>query len=285
MSSNIYWLSNEEYGNQCKEKLVNLYDEFFNCKDAKTKEKLLKQIEVYLYVVCEIIAYRKLVKTYSSLFHKLHFTVEDYIDYKAKRLLLTIKNKEEYIEDILNYIYMSFMLSSPALIYDFGEKMGCCKANRKTQPYYQAVRDKFFFNESVPIEHIVFAVDSCFSTNDTDDIKTKTKLDKYAYDKWKKDIYNYSCSTNDILIKQIAKLSNSNNCSEKSSEYLTDILLNWSTKIEDEYQDVKQKKFAQSNNYSLIDYITYKYEEGKTNLSYSEFCDVLVILQSLKMGK
>ena len=32
------------------------------------------------------------------------------------------------IEDILSYVYMSCMLSSPRLIYDYGEKVGRCKS-------------------------------------------------------------------------------------------------------------------------------------------------------------
>ena len=187
------WLQDEEYGKMYKTMLVDTYENFFKEKDKKKKADLLSQIEVYLSVVCDVIAYRYLVKHYPNLFHKLCITVEEYIQYKVDRLMVTIRDKTEHIEDILSYVYMSFMLSSPRLIYDYGEKIGRCKLVREVLPYYLVARNKFFNNIKVDaVEHIIYNVDTLYIDEENEnegDNFSRSSLEKYSYYVWKNNLY------------------------------------------------------------------------------------------------
>lgn len=269
------WLTNEDYGEYCKRKLVELYEDFYYEQDKKFKSEKLKQIEIYLAIVCDVIAYRYLVKYYTNLFYQLCITVEEYMDYKVERLMATLREKKEHIDDILSYIYMSFMLSSPRLIYDYGEKIGHCKTIRENLPYYQVVRNKFFNNiKTETIEHIVFNVDTLYldDTKNSEETNVRSNIDKYSYVKWKDEQENKE--GNEQFESLIAFIQKQNFEYVKSKEYLLDIFKNWKTKIESDYNAIKLKLKA-GNNYSLIDYIKYKYENGEINLNYDEYLDVL----------
>ena len=281
-----YWLQDEEYAKSCKEKLVNIYEEYFITKDKEKKIQPFKQLEIYLSVVCDIIAYRYLVKHYMNLFYKLCITVEEYMEYKVKRLLSTIQDKKEHIEDILSYVYMSFMLSSPRLIYDYGEKIGRCKLIKESLPYYLVSRNKFFNNlkDDEITEHIIYNVDTLYldDTNENEEI-IHSNIDRYSYSEWKNNINAKEDGITDfnVLLEYISNVS----CQyDKSKKYLIYIFKNWKNEIESDYQSVKiVANFKDS--YSLVDYINYKYEKKLLNLTYSEYLDVLKILNSLLKKK
>lgn len=276
------WLKDEDYAQNCKDILVDLYEKYFKTSDTKEKEELFKQLEIYLSVVCDIIAYRYLVKHYSHLFYRLCITVEEYINYKVKRLLVTIKSKKEHIDDILGYVYMSFMLSSPRLIYDYAEKIGHCRLVKEVLPYYQVSRNKFFNNVKTndSVEHIIYNVDNLYLNDSENDQSIRSNIDKYSYSKWKTEyrLENNDDSDFDALISIVKSMSK--DYSESSINYLLDIFNNWKTKVENDYLSVKlENKFG--NSYSLIDYIKYNYENNKTNLTKDVYLDVLKILNTL----
>ena len=158
------WLTDTECGNEYKRKLIKTYDEYFNEQDKKLREKKLNEFRVNLTVVADVVAYRYLVKHYSNLFYKLNITIEEYIEYKVERMYVTVRDKKERINDIMSYVYMSFMLSSPRLIYDYGEFVGKCKTVKENQPYFKIQRLKYYFIErETAAEHIIFSVDNLTS--------------------------------------------------------------------------------------------------------------------------
>ena len=55
---------------------------------------------------------------------------------------------------------------------------------------------------------------------------------------------------------------------------------NWKESIEDDFIYVKQISEVKSN-FTLIDYIRYKYENKQTDLTYDEFVDALSILNNI----
>nr|CAI9751396.1 hypothetical protein DGKKSRWO_DGKKSRWO_CDS_0105 [uncultured phage]CAI9752282.1 hypothetical protein CVNMHQAP_CVNMHQAP_CDS_0105 [uncultured phage] len=280
---NFYtWLTDEEYGKDCKDRLVQLYEEYFNEKDENKKQEIFKQLEIYLAVVCDVIAYRYLVKHYTNLFYKLCITVEEYLDYKVKRLLVTIKEKDDHIEDILSYVYMSFMLSSPRLIYDYGEKIGRCKLVKENLPYFLVARNKFFDNNTDDItEHVIFNVDTLYLDEDTEtDKSVRSNIDKYSYSEWKNRVRSENDGETDYqyVIQKIKSVSS--DYSEQSVDYLLDLVLNWKTVTENDYYKVKlDNGFGDS--YSLLDYVKYCYENGKTNLDKNNYIEILKILNAL----
>ena len=286
ISSHYEWLEDEEYGNHCKQELVKLYEAYFNEKDEQQKDEIFKQLEVYLSIVCDVIAYRYLVKHYTNLFYKLCITVDDYMAYKVKRLLVTVKEKKDKIDDILSYTYMSFMLSSPRLIYDYAEKVGHCKLVKETQPYYKVARDKFFGNNSdknTEAEHYIYNVDNLYLDEDND-TTVHSNLDNYSYSQWKNTIRtqydgvgDFDCLINKLLLVSC-------DYSEESENFLLDLFNNWKNNVESDYHDVKLKLNA-NNDYSILDYIKYKYEHKQTNLKQSEYIEVLKILNSILKGE
>lgn len=276
-----YWLQNEEYAQECKEKLVILYENYYNEKNLNKKSDIYKQLEVYLQVVCDIIAYRYLVKHYTNLFHKLCITVEEYMEYKVKRLLVTIKDKKEHIEDILSYIYMSFMLSSPRLIYDYGEKVGRCKLVKENLPYYQVARNKFFNNsKKEDTEHVIYNVDALYlDDTENNEEHIRSNIDKYSYSRWRSELSTKEEGTNDYQF--LLDSLNSFNCNNENSRiYLLNIFSNWKDIFESDYQTVKIEA-GFGNTYSLLDYIKYNYENCRTNLSHEEYIEVLKLLNKL----
>lgn len=274
-----YWLTNEDYGEECKRILSELYNEYFYCKDKNEKQELFKQIEIYLSVVCDVIAYRYLVKHYIELFYKLSITIEEYMDYKVKRLLATFRDKKEHIEDVISYIYMSFMLSSPRLIYDFAEKIGRCKLVKTTLPYYQTARNNFFRvkKDVEHTEHYIYNVETLFLDEEGKNKELiHSNLDNYSYTNWEKEEqlkYNGVEEYQQIL-KLIEKLDYSKN----SKDYIKYIFINWKDKIESDYQDVSVNF---GDTYNLVDYIRYNYENNRLSLSYNDYIDVLKILNAI----
>lgn len=288
-SNNSYysWLTDEEYANDCKQKLVQLYELYYETQDKKEKEEIFKQLEVYLSIVCDVIAYRYLVKHYTNLFYKLCITVEDYMEYKVKRLLATIKEKKEHIEDILSYTYMSFMLSSPRLIYDYAEKIGHCQLVRDVQPYYQVAREKFFGNgnpnKNEEAEHYIYNVDTIFLDEKDDNSAIRSNLDNFSYTQWKDNKRMEEDGVTDFqglisLLNSIAE-----NYSLRSKDYLLNLFNNWKTDVESDYNSLKMQTKSGST-YSIIDYIKYKYENKQTDLTQEEYIDVLKILNQILKG-
>lgn len=279
------WLKDEQLAQLYKQELVNIYEQYYVTKDKSVRQSLYNKLEVYLSIVCDIIAYRYLVKYYSNLFHKLCITVEDYMEYKVDRLLVTLKDKKEHVDDILSYIYMSFMLSSPRLIYDYGEKIGRCQIVRKTLPYYLVARNKFFgHTKSNTIEHVMFNVDTLY-LDDTDSKNTEilhSNLDRYSYRNWKDRLRTEEDGINDynFLILDVETID----CEyESSRRYLLNLLKNWKS-VESDYQITKNECNV-GNSYSLIDYVVYKYNMGFVNLTKDEYMDVLKILNKLISSK
>lgn len=280
-----YWLTDEEYGKECKEKLIVIYDNYYVTTDKKEKEELFKQLEIYLAVVCDVIAYRYLVKHYTNLFYKLCITVEEYMEYKVKRLLVTIRDKKERIEDILSYIYMSFMLSSPRLIYDYGEKIGRCQLVKENLPYYQVARNKFFgITKEEEIEHIIYNVDTLYlDDSEGNEDFVRSNIDKYSHTEWKNHIRMQEDGVSDFysLLENLSEMSSE---TQKSKDYLYNLFNNWKTEIESDYQTV-QIKAGFGSSYSMLDYIKYKQENNETGLNQEEYLDVLKLLNKTLKGE
>lgn len=275
------WLQDQEIGDKYKQKLVEIYDEFYNTKDKQTKKDLLKDLQVYLTIVCDVIAYRYLMKHYYNLFYRLNITIEEYMEYKVERAYVTIRDKESKINDILSYIYMSFMLSSPRLIYDYAEKIGRCKLVKQDIPYFQTQRYKFFFiDRGKSIEHIIYNVDNIDLDSSSEEIHSK--MDKYSlssYNKKQIDIMSDS-----LIDKLICKIQDIECESENSKKYLINLFNNWNKNEENKYEEIKQKLNIK-NNFTIFDYIRYNYESGLTGLSYTEYIEVLSILNNIVKSK
>lgn len=275
------WLQDQEIGDKYKQKLVEIYDEFYNTKDKQTKKDLLKDLQIYLTIVCDVIAYRYLMKHYYNLFYRLNITIEEYMEYKVERAYVTIRDKESKINDILSYIYMSFMLSSPRLIYDYAEKIGRCKLVKQDIPYFQTQRYKFFFiDRGKSIEHIIYNVDNIDLDSSSEEIHSK--MDKYSlssYNRKQIDIMSDS-----LIDKLIYKIQDTECESENSKKYLINLFNNWNKNEENKYEEIKQKLNIK-NNFTIFDYIRYNYESGLTDLSYTEYIEVLSILNNIVKSK
>lgn len=286
---NFYdWLTDEEYGKQCKDNLVIAYNCWFDEKDKTKKKQYYEMMEIYMPIVCDIIAYRNLVKNYSNLFHRLNITVEEYLAYKNERLLETIRQKKDKIDDILSYVYMSFMLSSPRLIYDYGEKIGRCKAVRHVLPYHQVARNKYFSNEveMTVVEHIIFNVDNLYLDDESQQDVLRSNIERYSLEQ-----YNCQKSLEDngvLEFEQLIEYVNSINTKFlKSKQYLLGLFKNWNNGTEDEFFKIKaQGGFG--DDYTLIDYINYSYENGLLSkvLTRDEYVECLSIYNKiLKKGE
>lgn len=178
---------------------------------------------------------------------------------------------------------MSFMLSSPRLIYDYAEKIGRCKLIKNVVPYYQTARKNFFNidKETEQIEHYIYNVETLYLD---DESKEKdllySNLENYSYSNWEKEEqlkYNGIEEFNIIL-----NYINKSNCSINSKNYLKNIFNNWKDKTESDYQSVGLN-FGE--NYNLVDYIRYCYENNKTNLSHDEYIGVLKLLNTIIKNK
>lgn len=278
------WLTNTECGNEYKRKLVQNYEDYYNEQDKKLKEKRLSEFRVNLTVVADVVAYRYLVKHYSNLFHKLNITVEEYIDYKVERMYVTVRDKKEKINDIMSYVYMSFMLSSPRLIYDYGEYAGRCKTIREVQPYFKVQRYKFYFIEREnAAEHIIFSVDNLELDDDTELIRSN--LDKYSLSKFTEEQRNKNAESGyDALREYLEKFGEFKYL--KSKKYLLNVFDTWTTGTEDDFEYTKQNLGIKvDTEFSLLDYIRYKYENKQVDLTYEEYLDILSVLNSLLKGR
>lgn len=277
------WLTNQECGDSYKKQLYVVYDNYYKETDPEKKKNCYSELQVYITIVCDVIAYRYLVKYYTNLFHKLSITIEEYMDYKVERILSTIQSKTERIDDILSYIYMSFMLSSPRLIYDYAEKVGRCKLVKELLPYFQIQRFKFFFvDRDSNREHYIFNVDNLELNENTEAIRSN--LEKYSLSDYNRkqslDLYD---SSFDLIFDYIKTLDYKY---ENSLKYLLNIFSNWETDVESKYEIQKSKQTdVNKKDFSLLDYIKYDYECNKS-LSYDEYIEVLQTLNNLlKNGK
>lgn len=282
-SYNYYppWLTDAECGNEYKQKLIVAYYDFYQEQNKQIKKQKLDDLRIYLTIVSDVVAYRYLVKYYSNLFHKLNITVEEYLDYKVERMYVTLRDKKEKIEDIMSYVYMSFMLSSPRLIYDYGEKIGRCKLTREILPYFQVQRLKFFFIERDNMaEHIVYNVDNIDLDEDSEAIRSN--MEKYSLSKYNRE--QSEQETNFGFNSIVQYLSDYDVKFVNSKKYLLNIFNNWKSGIEDDYLTVKQNLNIKDN-FSMFDYIAYKYSNKQTNLNYDEYIEVLGILNKLLKGK
>ena len=286
MAKNGYypeWLTNKECGEYYKNCLNDTYEAWYAEKDKQKKEDLQRDLLLFLTISSDVIAYRYLVKYHHALFRKLNITVEEYIQYKVDRMYATIKDKKEKIEDILAYVYMSFMLSSPRLIYDYAESLGKCKLIRENLPYFQVQRLKFFFIERENVrEHYVFNVDNIDLDENTEAIRSN--LDRYSLHK-----YNYEQSivnadsgydkVKDFVTKYNFKF-------DKSRTYILNIFSNWKSQIEDRFYKTKQElKIDRDEDFTLLDFIRYEYENNISGLNYNEYLDVLDVMNNLLKGR
>ena len=277
------WLVDEEYGKQCKDNLVIAYNCYFDESDSVKKKQYYAMIEIYMPIVCDVIAYRYIVKNYSNLLFKLNITVEEYLAYKSKRLLDTVKQKKDKIDDILSYVYMSFMLSSPRLIYDYGEKIGRCKSIRHVLPYHQVARNRYFNNkvESNSVEHFIFNVDNLYLDDESQTEAVHSNIDKYSLQQYE---YNISLEDNGILEFEniLEYLDCINTKYPKAKQYLLGLFKNWKNGVEDEFLRVKSENNF-NDDYSLIDYINYCYENGELSkvLNRNEYMECLSIYNSI----
>lgn len=277
------WLTDVNIGNEYKRKLIKVYDEFFNEQDKKVKENKLNEFRVYLTVVADVVAYRYLVKHYSNLFYKLGITIEDYIEYKVERMYVTVRDKKDRINDIMSYVYMSFMLSSPRLIYDYGEYAGRCKTVREVQPYFKTQRMKFYFIEKDnAIEHVVFSVDNLELDNDTELLHSN--LDRYSLGQYVEEQRKHNAETGFDALREF--ISNCQFKYSQSKKYLLHIFDSWEKSTESDFEQVKQElNIKNSIEFTLLDYIRYKYENKQVDLTYEEYLDVLNILNKILKGR
>lgn len=271
------WLVDQDCGDEYKRKLILTYDEFFNEENPEQKKAKLDELRVYLTVVCDIIAYRYLVKHYSNLFYRLSLTIEEYMDYKVDRMYLTIKDKKTRIEDIISYIYISFMLSSPRLIYDYAEKMGRCQQVKQEIPYFQTQRYKFFFIErEKTVEHIIFNVENTELDEESEAIRSN--IDKYSLHEYEK--AQSQLNFNSGLDRLITLVESLDTDYENSRTYLLKLFRNWERVVEGEFEALK-RTLKIKDEFTIFDYIRYNYEEGKTGLNYNEYLEVLNILNNI----
>lgn len=272
------WLTDEECGNEYKRKFAELYEEYYNTTDKKEKKEKLKELKIYLTITCDVIAYRYLVKYYSNLFHKLNITVEEYMDYKVERIYVTIRDKKEHINDILSYVYMSFMLSSSRLIYDYAESLGRCKLVKVNLPYFQIQRLKFFFiSRDKSAEHIVYNVDNLELDKDSELIHSN--IDRYSLSEYNRNKTIQDSGSNFEKVRMyVEKLDFKY---DNSKNYLINIFDNWQNDLEGDFEYVKQNYAGINSCFNLVDYIKYKYENHMTDLSYDEYIDVLSVLNKL----
>lgn len=277
------WLTDQECGEDYKRKLVAAYDDYYYEKDSELRKEKFKTLRVYLTIVCDVVAYRYLIKYYTNLFHRLNITIEEYMDYKVERMYLTIRDKKEKIEDILSYVYMSFMLSSPRLIYDYGEKVGRCKSVKEVLPYFTVQRMKFFFIEREnQAEHYIYNVDNIDLDEDTESIRSN--LDKYSLSQYHREQSKQDSNSGFDVIREF--IENYEFKYEKSKKYLLNIFDNWEESVEDDFLIIKQQQGAKNDiDFNLFDYIRYKYENKQTDLSYYEYLDILNVLNKLLKRK
>lgn len=275
------WLSDQSIADDYKQKFIASYDAFFTAKDPKEKKRHLDEFRVYLTVMCDVVAYRYLIKYYSNLFHRLGVTVEEYMDYKVERMYLTIRDKKDRIDDVMSYIYMSFMLSSPRLIYDYGEKVGRCKLVRDVLPYFKTQRLKFFFIEKEnTIEHVIFNVDNIDLDEDTEAIRSN--MDKYSLAQYQKQETAKDQDTGvDIVRKYVSKLPFK---TEKGRAFLLSVFDTWKTSGEEDFEVTRSKANLKSE-FTMLDYIKYKYEHQEVDLTYDEYIDILCVLNKLLKGR
>lgn len=275
------WLSDQEVADEYKEKFVASYNAFFDAKDPNEKKQHLDEFRVYLTIMCDVVAYRYLVKYYSNLFHRLGITIEEYMDYKVERAYITIKDKKEKIDDPMSYIYMSFMLSSPRLIYDYGEKMGRCKLVREVLPYFKTQRLKYFFIDSKnTIEHVIFNFDNIDLDEDSEAIRSN--IDKYSLAQYQKQENLESNDSGFSAVREyVGKLPFK---IKKARNFLLSIFDTWKTTGEADFEVTKRKANLQVE-FTLLDYVKYKYEHQEVDLSYDEYIDVLCVLNQLLKGR
>lgn len=273
------WLTDKECGEAYKAELLQIYDAFYNAKDKDVKKQKLDELYVSLTVVSDVIAYRYLVKYYSNLFRKLGITVEEYLEYKVERMYTTIKDKKDKIDDILSYVYMSFMLSSPRLIYDYAEKIGRCKLVRENAPYFQIQRLKFFFIERENTrEHIVFNVDNIDLDENTEAIRSN--LDKYSLSKYHSDQSKLNADSGYDKVRSYLDYFDFQY--KASKEFLLNLFDHWKSDIEDDFYFVRQSLGINNDTeFTMLDYIRYKYENNQTKLNYDEYLDVLSAINNL----
>lgn len=178
---------------------------------------------------------------------------------------------------------MSFMLSSPRLIYDCGEHLGRCKMVREILPYFKTQRLKFYFIEKDnTAEHIVFSVDNIELDEESEVIRSN--LDRYSLSLYTEQQRKENAETGfEILREYINKL---NFKYSQSKKYLLSIFDSWKGQIEEDYERVKQTINAKDDiDFTLFDYIRYKYENKQVDLTYEEYLDVLSVLNKLLKGR
>lgn len=277
------WLTDKECGDEYKAGLVKVYDEFYTATDKEVKKKKLDELRISLTVVSDIVAYRYLIKYYTNLFRKLNITIEEYLDYKVDRMYMTIRDKKERIEDIMSYVYMSFMLSSPRLIYDYAEKIGRCKLVKENMPYFMVQRLKFFFIERENVvEHLVLTVDNIDLDEESEVLRSN--LEKYSLTQYNREQSILSTDSGfEALRNYIAKLDFKY---EVSKQYLLSIFDNWKASGEEDFELTKQASGVKSaDDFTLFDYIRYKFENKQIDLTYEEYIDVLDVLNKLLKGR
>lgn len=279
------WLTDEECGESYKQALVKAYNDFYEERNPQIKKKKLDSMNVLLMVVSDVIAYRYLVKHYSNLFYKLNITFEEYIDYKVQRMYVTIRDKKEKIEDILSYMYMSFMLSSSRLIYDYAEKIGRCKLVKEETPYFQIQRQKFFFIEkNNSKEHIVYNVDNL--ELDEDSVNIRSNMDRYSLSEYNRQLNRDNDSENSGigLIKKY--INNFDFKSQKAKNILLHIFDNWVSEYEDDFNDAKRKlDIKEESDFTFIDYINYLYQTNKLNIEYIDYIEIIKVLGNILKGE
>lgn len=272
----VPWLTDQACGDEYKKLFAEKYEEFFEEKDKEKRKQKLDELLVYLTVVCDIVAYRYLVKHYSNLFKRLGVTVEEYIDYKVQRMYNTLRDKKEKINDVMSYVFMSFMLSSPRLIYDYGEKAGRCQLIKDVLPYFKTQRLKFFFvDREVNIEHIIFSVDNLDLDGDSELLHSN--IEKYSLEQYNKTESSKDGNDNSRFDKLCEFIAMQDFNFDESREYLLHFFSIWEESGEEDFELVK-KKVNSKTNFTFQDYIRYKYEHQQTNLTYDQYVDVLRVL-------
>ena len=269
------WLLDKDCCSSYLNSLKDCYDKYIS--ESSTSSDLLNDIELYTNLVVYVIGYRYLVSKYSSLFSKLNISVEEYLDYRSKKLFNRIKNKNKRIDDICSYIYRSLQLSNQLQIYEYSYSCGNCN-KIKTKNKVEIARNDFFNisikNNQIENTYIFYEFDSCDkSIDDNASEKCVLDIDKKSYIDFTSQNIDYGESISK-LIERIKSID----CLDKPKSILIYILTNWEDSIESDY-NATQSKISDPIGYGLSDYITYKYKTGKLNITEEEYLDILKILK------
>ena len=278
------WISNTKLCNDYKNKLHDIYDKYYNNTDKKLNKSLLNDLYLYINIVGYIIGYRYLVSRFKNLFSLLNIYVEDYLDYRLSKIYESVKSKNKYINDISNYIYKSLQLSNQSHIYKYASIAGTCEKEKNKTSKTKRIRNNFFNIEEndtdidysdVYTPYEILSCDKHTIENDNHWEKLILNIDQMSYLEFQSQDIDY-----DDTLKTIYNYINGVEVSDKAKRILIQILDNWKDFVESDYNKVKLL-LTNVINYSLVDYITYKYKNNELLIDENIYIELLKLLNYL----